>query len=444
MMPKIISEKKNTLIKHSAAVHINNKISGVERKVYNILLKNAYANLIGKEEHSMKLSDLASEIGWNPDNFVPQHLKLSIIRLVETSIQWNILKKDRKGEWGVSALLASAKIINGMVNYTYSNALKNLLSKPNVYTTLDLNYQKSLSSKFSLALWEFCCEQLDTNKTDVLQTKYIELHKLRELLGAEKESYEIYKDLNKYVLKPAVQEINKITDLEIDILTTRKERKVSAIAFNIVRKAIPISSQLELFGDDIDAIELMTRQVELESLNSQGEKLHLNTEQIKHFLSSYEPKQILNTFNLVLEKIKLGQKIYNVNGYIWTLLDKGLTENQTSEDIKSSMLALEHKQQNQEEKIIDAEIEKSINQENDKYRSIILKACKSVMHPKILKLALDEGNIIINQIEEVDKNIFSINLKHTKRITGYEDELKQATIKEFKKLGIKVDIEIKR
>lgn len=444
MIPKNNADKKNTLIKHSAAVHINNKISGVERKVYNILLKNAYADLKNKDEHTMKLNNLASEIGWNPDNFVPQHLKNSIVKLVETSIQWNILKKDKKGEWGVSALLASAEIKNGMVKYTYSNALKNLLSKPNVYTTLDLNYQKKLSTKFSLALWEFCCEQLDTNKTNMLQTKFIEISKLRELLGAEKDSYSIYKELNRYILKQAVQEINNITDLEISIITEKSERKVVAIAFNIVRKAVPIQSQLELFGDDLDAIELMKRRVEMESLENQGEKLNLTGEQVKKFLNSYEPNQVLNCFNLVIEKIKLGKKINNVTGYIRTLLDNGLGESQSSEEVKPNLLAIEEKNSKKEEEQIKQTIDKIIAAEEDYYKNTILKACKKAMHPKILLLALKEKNIILNKVERNhDNNIFII-LKHTLRIRGYEEEVKKAAINEFKKQGIKVDIEIKR
>ncbi len=60
-----MDENKNYLIKHSAAIHITNKISLLDRKIFNICLKNAFGNLVAQNRFIISLSNLKKELGWS-------------------------------------------------------------------------------------------------------------------------------------------------------------------------------------------------------------------------------------------------------------------------------------------------------------------------------------------------------------------------------------------
>ncbi len=444
----VYSEKKNTLVKHSAAVHISNQITGLERKVYNVLLKNASGKLDEKEEHHISLIELVKEIGWSKNNFVPQHIRNSIIRLVETSIQWNILGRDKKRKWAVSTLLASAKISNGVLYYSYSNELKYLLSKPNVYTTLNLDYQRLLKSKYSLALWEFCCEQLDTSKARKDGLEDIDIITLRSILGAESETYSSYKVFNQLVLKPAIEEVNNSTDLEVTVTTHKRirsnSRRISTISFQVRRKLILPMPQMELFEDaekEVDVIDFVTRKVEFSNLIGLSVKLNIDEEHVFQYLKEYEVENVLMAFSIVLEKIKQGDTIKNVGGYIWSLLDKGIIEIQSSDKMRCKILELETQQKQEKEEESKQQIIKIIQTEQDKVRQNVLIACAEVMHPTaFLKMA---GIMEIIKFNETDLEVYLSIFMNYRYSVGIEQKLEIALEEKFavenKKIFIRIE-----
>jgi hypothetical protein len=173
------------LIKHSAAVHISNNISAVDRKIYNLLVKKAYGELLTKEDHVIYIDEIISRLHdscYKNYKFVQD----SILKLVDSSVKFNVLGRDRKNKWvGAISLLSAAHFIDGCVHYSFPKELSCLLAKPNVYTTLDLQYQKVLKGKYSIALWEFLNEQLDIKKALKVKTNFFDLEVILDLLGVQ-------------------------------------------------------------------------------------------------------------------------------------------------------------------------------------------------------------------------------------------------------------------
>jgi len=62
-------KKNNTLIKHSGAIHITNKLTLIDRKVINVLLKNAYDDLGKKDYYEISIPELGKAIGWDGKNY---------------------------------------------------------------------------------------------------------------------------------------------------------------------------------------------------------------------------------------------------------------------------------------------------------------------------------------------------------------------------------------
>jgi hypothetical protein len=91
-MSKPKEEPKRDVIKSSAAIHIHNSITLLQRRVWNVLLFNAYNELEKKEEHQIALKDLSTLVGY--DSHDMDYLKEAAEAMVRCTVQWDILDKD--------------------------------------------------------------------------------------------------------------------------------------------------------------------------------------------------------------------------------------------------------------------------------------------------------------------------------------------------------------
>ena len=73
-----------------------------------------------KEIHHVSVSELADKIGFESTNRV--YLKETLEALVNFTVKWNVLEKDKEQEWGAASLLAYATIKNGDMHLWFSAA----------------------------------------------------------------------------------------------------------------------------------------------------------------------------------------------------------------------------------------------------------------------------------------------------------------------------------
>lgn len=225
---------KKDVIKHSGAIQISNKISVLQRRTWNVLLANAFDDLDKKEEYKVSIHELAKVLNFDSKNI--EYLKEVFRSLNSIQVEWNVLGKDKKEEWGCYNLISGAEIKNGYCYYGYYIALRKRLHNPRMYARISLSLQNQFKSKYTLALFELFLDYFDTKKR-YGETSWIPLDKFRALVGVESEEYKEFKKFNQRVIKQPIKEINTITDLYIDlkdgILTKKERRKVVALKFII-------------------------------------------------------------------------------------------------------------------------------------------------------------------------------------------------------------------
>lgn len=236
--------RRETVKKNVAAIHISGKLSLLQRKLSNVLLLNAYDSLTSAQSHSIDARTLAMMVGYNSNDF--DTLRASLRALAETVAEWDMLDEDGKQEWGVSSLLSFAKLKNGVCEYAYSPALAQKLHDPKIYALINVNIQRNFSSGHGLALYENCYRFVRTGSTG-----WWGLDTFRKLMGVEGSSYyESFKHLNAKIIKPAVTEVNKSSDIEITPEFRKKGRAVTDIRFLIKE-----NPQLAMFQiDDSDGV----------------------------------------------------------------------------------------------------------------------------------------------------------------------------------------------
>lgn len=254
--------KINEVVKASPAIQIQNKISLLQRRAWNVLLANAYNELPYEEIHYVTMVELEAKLGFDSKN--EDYLKEVLKGLRSCEVQWNLLDKDKKGKWGVAGLLASVEIEDGICTYAFSPHLRLRLYNPRVYARLNFRLQNRFKSQYALILWELCFDYFDSERGQG-ETPFIKLNTLRDLLGIESKEYPAFSILNRAVIKSALKEINKETDYFVEVEQKRIGRRIGELKFRISKvKQFPV--QESLFPDIEDlppvAVELVQARID--------------------------------------------------------------------------------------------------------------------------------------------------------------------------------------
>ena len=238
--------KINEVIKASPAIQIQSKVSLLQRRAWNMLLANAYNELPNKEIHSISVGELAAKLGFNDKHSNQHYLKAALRALRSCEVEWNILGKDKE-EWGVAGLLAEVRIADGICFYQFPHTLRLKLYNPRVYTKLNLRLQNRFTSRYALVLWEVCFDYFDTDR-DQGETPFIPLETFKSLMGLAETDYPVFKVLNRDLIKPAIKEINDVTDYFVEVEQKRMGRPVAELKFRI-RKVKQFPVQESVFPD---------------------------------------------------------------------------------------------------------------------------------------------------------------------------------------------------
>ena len=254
--------KINEVIKASPAIQIQSKISLLQRRAWNVLLANAYNELPDKEIHSVSVVELAAKLGFGDGN--QEYLKEMLRSLRSCEVEWNLLNKDNKQVWGIAGLLASVEIEEGICSYEFPKPLRLKLHNPRVYAKLNLRLQNRFRSRYALVLWEVCFDYFDTDR-DQGETPFIPLEVFKGLMGLEKDEYPIFKELNRNVIKPAIKEINDLTDYHVEIEQKRLGRRIGELKFRITKvKQLPVQESLFPDIENLPSVAVELVQAEID------------------------------------------------------------------------------------------------------------------------------------------------------------------------------------
>jgi len=226
-------KKSLELKKHVALIHSTNKLTLLERKIANALLYNAHESLLTQNEHCIHIPSLCVLIGYNSKDY--KTIRQSLLSLISTILEWNLVDKDKTEEesvWVASAILADAKIDGAICTYSYSNRMRELCHYPEFYGRLNIRVLSMFKSTYGLALYENCIRY-----QNITQTAWFDLLTYRKLMGVEDGKYEVFRDLNKRVIKPSVTEVNNYSSICVKAEFKKRGRDVVAIRFLIAKQA---------------------------------------------------------------------------------------------------------------------------------------------------------------------------------------------------------------
>jgi plasmid replication initiation protein len=295
------------VIKHAGAIHISGRLTLTQRKASNILLYNAFDELPRKEEHRIRVRDLARFIGTSSNNL--DHIKDALRGLALTPIEWNLLDEvGKQKEWGITTFLAHATIRGGYCYYSYSPELRRKLHNPAVYAKINLEAQKKISGSHAFVIYENCLRFINVGSTG-----WLPLETFRRLLFLHENSYfDDFRKLNEKVIKPALKDLNATSDIQISVEFRRERRRVTALRFKVSRKP-----QMDLFHKETPAEE--GRAVVENGLQDQLYAFGLTERQAAQALQNYDEAYLREKIKLAEEDYRAG-KVRHLGRYTYTAI----------------------------------------------------------------------------------------------------------------------------
>ncbi len=193
-----------------------------DRRLYNYLLHHAFSHTLKKPQFTIALSELSGVYGAGLPPI--ESLKESLSKLMNTQIQFEL-----NGKWLLTSLLAKAELGEELV-YSYPEVCKSLFSDPLLLEQCLI--QAHFVLKYSNVLYDILASSHYASQA-VLS---LEIGQLRQRLQVPDGKLTNYNDFDRFVLTPAVKEINSYASFAVSYYTERKGMKVVSVIFEMKSK----------------------------------------------------------------------------------------------------------------------------------------------------------------------------------------------------------------
>jgi len=229
----LLRKAVNTL----AIVPKSTRITTLGRKCYNVLLYQAQEQGLERDLFRAPLDAVVKGLDFDSNDhaLIKKHLRA----MVSTTVEWQSPTTGEGATWSVSGLLAHAALVKQRgqvwVEWSYAVNLKQELLDPSVFARLRLEIVSQLRTHAGLALYEICTRYKDVGRTSRQAWRwwYPVLSGNPPSDKLDRLEYRIFK---RDTLKPAIAEINAITDLDIELIEHKEGRFVDQIQFAIGHK----------------------------------------------------------------------------------------------------------------------------------------------------------------------------------------------------------------
>lgn len=232
-MSNVVLSMKADIKKAIETIQCRNSFSLLQRKMYNVLLANAFSieEVNSNTTYRISIGLLCKLMGYDSKDYKTIKEKFRELRRME--IEWDITNENGNHVWTNTSPLSLARIIHGegICEYEFTPSLMPFIKKPAQYAKFSLAAQSRFKSSYGLALYENC-----ERYRKIGQTRYFDITTFRDLMGVSEFEYKDFFAFKNRVISKAIEEVNKYADFEISPEYTKELKKVVGIRFYIKLK----------------------------------------------------------------------------------------------------------------------------------------------------------------------------------------------------------------
>ena len=241
-MPAPASAKDSDLLKKPvnalAIVPVTRKITVLGRKMYNVMLDMSQAMGIDQDVYRVPLTDIVSGVDYSSNDLelIKKHLRA----MASTSVEWNSPTTGEGPKWTVSTLIAHATLTKERgqiwVEWSYAKPIKQELLEPSVFARLSLGMLSQMHTYGGIALYEICSRYRAIGKTSRQEWRWW-LPVLTGQPNNERLAKMEYRFFKRDSIKPAIAEINAITDIDVELVEYKAGKSINEVQFLVRQKA---------------------------------------------------------------------------------------------------------------------------------------------------------------------------------------------------------------
>lgn len=208
------------------------RLTLADRRLFNVLLRTAFGPDLATENRRFEipLADLR-ETHESNDRLVQsiEALMTTVVTIGRPDgstdrvqlLGWNNLSDPRR--------------TRGTLKYSIPPELALLLKDSTVFAKLEIEVLRAFTSKYALSLYESVARRVRLKH--VFMERF-DLPDFRELLGVEKGKLTTFGNLNQYAIKPALLEVNALSDFTVTLTPEKMGRRVTGVLLGWGQKDI--------------------------------------------------------------------------------------------------------------------------------------------------------------------------------------------------------------
>ncbi len=219
--------------KPTALVHFERNMSPLEQKIMTLIIFHCQTAKKGERGfYYIRKKFIKEFLGWDESKNYPGIYE-AFEGIADNWIKWNFLDADRTFESLKCRLIVSLlepSKTGAYIGFQIHHELEPVINDPKVFAKIKLIMMALLAKpRNAYALYELFADCYSRGQKNVR----ISLPLLKKYLGLQDDSYPVFKDFKKWVLKPNIEAINKHTDYSVRHETYRDGRRIGGLVFHI-------------------------------------------------------------------------------------------------------------------------------------------------------------------------------------------------------------------
>jgi hypothetical protein len=183
-------------------------------------------------EWELTLAELRGDLSKHESNDAVR-ASLAKLRKVEVVVHYTTPKTGEQRTLTIHLLewtdISDGNGGNATVRYSLPKKLRAVLARSNRWGRVKCEITYAMTSKYAMALYELVC--LRANLDRCVET--IPLDHFRELLGVPPGAYAEGKDFRRFVIEPALLEVNGLSDMGVQIEVVRRHARAPVTAITL-------------------------------------------------------------------------------------------------------------------------------------------------------------------------------------------------------------------
>lgn len=184
-----------------------------DRRVFNLLIENAWSEIAEAKTHSIAISKLRG-----PYHKGGERVAESVSTLMTTLVEIPAVLNGEPAVYKTQLLGQTTQVIDeaspqALLVYSFTEGLRDIIKDSRYWGRIKAWVMFSFSSKYALALYEAVCLRANLR----VDEQRFSVDEFRALLGVEKGLYPGFPQLKQKVLTPAVSEVNGLSDFNVGV-----------------------------------------------------------------------------------------------------------------------------------------------------------------------------------------------------------------------------------